>query len=214
MLTELLSQFINFLLSVINELGYLGIFLGMVVESTIIPLPSEIILIPAGVLIAKGEMNFMIVLLAGTLGSLIGAIINYFLALFLGRAAIDILVSKYGKILFVNKDKIKNSEVFFSKYGGITTFIGRLIPGTRHLISLPAGFLRMNFSKFCLFTILGAGLWSTILILVGYFFGSNSDLISNNMGIVNILLVLFSIIIIFMYIFLKKRSKNRPNFKF
>ena len=186
----------------------------MVIESTIIPLPSEIILIPAGVLIAKGEMNFMIVLLAGTLGSLIGAIINYFLALFLGRAAIDILVSKYGKILFVNKDKIKNSEVFFSKYGGITTFIGRLIPGTRHLISLPAGFLRMNFSKFCLFTILGAGLWSTILILVGYFFGSNSDLISNNMGIVNILLVLFSIIIIFMYIFLKKRSKNRPNFKF
>ncbi len=214
MLTELFSQFINFLLSVINELGYLGIFLGMVIESTVIPLPSEIILIPAGVLIAKGEMNFMIVLLAGTLGSLIGATINYFLALFLGRASIDMLVSRYGKILFVSKEKIKNSEVFFNKYGGITTFIGRLIPGTRHLISIPAGFLRMNFSKFCLFTILGAGIWSTVLILIGYFFGSNTNLINNNMNIINILLVFFSIIIVFMYIVLKRRSKNKLNLKF
>lgn len=208
MLGEIFSQFVGFLLSTIKGLGYLGIFIGMAIESTIIPLPSEVILIPAGVLIANGEMSFFPVFFAGVFGSLIGAIINYFLALYLGRKSVDFLISKYGKILFVNKEEIKHTEVFFNKHGGITTFLGRLIPGTRHLISLPAGFSRMNFSKFCLFTILGAGIWSAILIYIGYFFGDNSTWVSNNMNLVTWGILIFALIVIVGYIFWKKKKRR------
>ena len=100
MLIELFFQFVDILLSIIKELGYLGIFIGMTIESSFFPFPSEAILIPAGVLVAKGEMNFILVLIAGLLGSLAGALINYFLALYLGRKTVNLLVSKYGKFFF------------------------------------------------------------------------------------------------------------------
>ncbi|MEK6906699.1 MAG: DedA family protein [Nanoarchaeota archaeon] len=207
MLTEIVSNFINSILLIIKDMGYLGIFIGMVIESTFIPLPSEIILIPAGVLVAKGEMSFLIVFLAGVFGSLVGAIINYFLALYLGRAAVDMLILKYGKLFFVSNEKIKKSEVFFTNHGGITTFIGRLIPGMRHLISIPAGFSRMNFSRFCLFTILGAGVWSAVLIYTGYFFGDNADLMKSNINTILISLVMLSIVILISYLLWNKKKK-------
>ena len=209
MFTELFAQFVAFVLSLLKELGYLGIFVGMAIESTFIPLPSEIILIPAGVLVAKGEMSFIIVLLAGIFGSLAGAIINYFLALYLGRSAVDILISKYGKLFFINHEKIKKSEIFFKEHGGITTFIGRLIPGMRHIISIPAGFSRMNFFRFCSFTIIGAGIWSTVLIYTGYFFGDNSELVKNNWNLVLSSLVMLSIIVLVVYILWNKKKNNQ-----
>lgn len=211
MFTELFAQFIAFVLSLLKELGYLGIFIGMAIESTFIPLPSEIILIPAGVLVSKGEMSFVIVLLAGTFGSLTGAIINYFLALCLGRAATDILISKYGKLFFINNEQINKSEIFFKKHGGITTFIGRLIPGMRHLISIPAGFSKMNFFRFCLFTVIGAGVWSAVLIYTGYFFGDNSELVKNNWNIILSSLIILAIIVLIIYIFYNKKRKRNDN---
>ncbi len=206
---EIFYNLIEALIAVIKELGYLGIFIGMTIESSFIPFPSEIILIPAGALVAKGEMAFLFVFLAGLFGSLAGALINFFLALLLGRTAVDFLVSKYGKILFINKEKLKKSDDYFRKYGEITTFIGRLIPVIRQLISLPAGFSRMNIFRFCLFTSLGAGIWALILIYIGYIFGNNADVIQRNIDSITIILLLFSSIILIIYIlWIKNKRKN------
>ncbi len=207
MISELISKTTNYLLSIISNLGYFGVFIGMTIESSFIPFPSEIILIPAGVLVAKGEMSFMLVFLAGLFGSLTVALINYFLALYLGRTTINLLVSKYKRVLFINKEKLKKTDNFFKKYGSITTFTGRLIPVIRQLISLPAGFARMNLFKFCLFTSLGAGIWALILIFVGIFAGNNSAWINQNMTLITLILISLSLIIILIYM-LKKKSKN------
>ena len=208
MLGELFAQLIVGLLLIIKELGYIGIFIGMAIESSFFPFPSEIILIPAGALVAKGEMIFILVFLAGIFGSLLGALINFFLALFLGRTVVDLLVKKYGKIFFIDNKKIKKSDDYFNKHGSITTFIGRLIPGVRQLISIPAGFSRMNIFKFCLFTCLGAGLWTGVLICIGYFFGNNSEWINGNMNFITVVLLSFSLMMIVVYLWNKKRKIN------
>ena len=209
MIAEFFSHLIGSLIAVIAKLGYLGIFIGMTIESSFFPFPSEIILIPAGALVAQGQMSFGIVLLAGILGSLVGALINFFLALFLGRALVDFLISRYGKVLFLSKKSLDKADVYFKAHGDITTFVGRLIPGIRQLISLPAGFSKMNLFKFCLFTSLGAGIWTLILIYLGYFFGNNLEFINGNLEVITSLLLLFSLIVIITYFLLnKKKTKN------
>jgi membrane protein DedA with SNARE-associated domain len=212
-LIELITQLIILLLEIINELGYLGIFIGMTIESSFFPFPSEVILIPAGALVAQGKMTIGLVFFAGLLGSLTGALINFFLAMYLGRTTIDILVSKYKRILFLNKEKIKQSDNYFRKHGEITTFVGRFIPVIRQLISLPAGFSRMNLFKFCLFTSLGAGAWVAILIYLGILFGNNADLIQENLHFITIIILLLMGIIGIIYILLNRKLKKKiiPN---
>lgn len=204
MLFELTTKFIDAILLLIKNLGYFGIFLGMAIESSFVPLPSEVILIPAGALVMKGEMNFFWVFMAGIFGSLFGAWINYFLAFFLGRKGVDFLVHKYGRFFFIRKKQLNNTENYFNKHGEITIVIGRLLPVVRHLISLPAGFAKMKFSKFSLFTLLGAGIWTLILILVGMFFGSGAHPILK--WIIAILFAL-SLLILIVYYAIKIRSK-------
>ena len=208
MILEFLSQITIFLLNIINQFGYFGIFIGMAIESSFFPFPSEIILIPAGALVAQGEMSFILVFLAGLFGALIGATFNYILALFLGRTAVDFLIQKYGKLFFISEKKLRKTDIYFKKHGEVTTFVGRLIPGIRQLISLPAGFARMNFSKFILFTALGAGIWTLILIYVGYFFGNNFELITKNLNIATLFLLISSLIILIIYFFWKKKNNN------
>ncbi|MFH1801299.1 MAG: DedA family protein [archaeon] len=204
MIGDLLSQLVAIVLALVNELGYLGIFIGMTIESSFIPFPSEIVLIPAGALIAKGQMSFILVFLAGLLGSLAGAVFNYFLALFLGRTTIDFLVDKYGKIFFIKKKNIEKSDEFFKKHGEMTIFTARLIPVIRQLISLPAGFSRMNFFKFCIFTAIGAGIWTAILIGIGYFFGVNSEWINSNMNYISLAVFILSGIAVLFYVFRRR----------
>ena len=195
---------IESLLLLINNLGYLGIFIGMTIESSFVPLPSELILIPAGALIARGEMAFFPVFFAGLFGSILGALVNYYLALFLGRRTVDFLVKKYGKFLFMNKKNLERTDAYFRKHGEATTFVGRLIPLARHLISLPAGFARMNLSKFIIFTALGAGLWTAILIFVGYFFGSDAP---SSLKIMTAIILALSLVFLLIY-YLRQKKKN------
>jgi len=209
MVVSILSQIIEFLVNIIDSLGYFGIFIGMTIESSFFPFPSEIILIPAGVLVARGEMFASLVFLAALLGSLTGALINYFLALHLGRKVVNKLIFKYGKIFLISEKNVLKSERYFEKHGEITTFIGRLIPVIRQLISLPAGFSRMKLSKFCFYTALGAGIWSAILIYLGYFYGENQELINQSLGSLTFIILLAALIIIVVYVIINMRKSKK-----
>lgn len=156
---EIVKQASEFFMS----FGYLGIFIMMFLESSFIPFPSEVALLPAGYLIGTKEMSFIPVLLAGTLGSLAGAYLNYYLGKTLGR---DLLL-KYGKYLFLDESRLLQMENLFDKRGDLITFIGRFIPVVRQYISFPAGVLEMNVYKFGVFTGLGAGIYVAFMVNVG-----------------------------------------------
>ena len=189
------ADIVNFLVETIGSLGYFGIFILMFLESTVFPIPSEVVMIPAGYLAYKGEMNIYIVILLGVVGSLCGALFNYYFALKFGRT----FLLKYGKYFFVSHESIEKTEKFFKNHGHISTFSGRLIPGLRHYISLPAGLAKMNLFVFCLYTTLGAALWVTILTLLGYYLGDNQELIKEYLRYLIIGLLLTLSIVGFWY---------------
>jgi membrane protein DedA with SNARE-associated domain len=182
------------LVDLIFDWGYLGIFALMAVESSFIPFPSEIVLVPAGYLASQGGMNIGAIMVSALGGSLVGAFANYYLALTLGRK----FLLKFGKYFFVKEETLVKMEEYFKKHGHISTFTGRLIPGIRQLISIPAGLSRMNIVQFSLFTALGAGLWALILTLLGYYIGENQELIERylkqiTMAAMGLLIILGSI---------------------
>ncbi len=166
-------EIIDWIVRTVGGLGYPGIFIMMFLESSFVPFPSEVVMIPAGYLAYKGEMNLLLAILAGTLGSLAGALFNYYLAIKLGRP----FLLHYGKYVMFNEASLQKMEDFFARHGHISTFTGRLIPVVRQYISLPAGLARMNLAVFSFYTSLGAGIWVTILALLGYFIGGNELLI-------------------------------------
>lgn len=199
----MLHDLVNWLLETVGTWGYTGIFILMAMESTVLPVPSELVLIPAGYLAHKGEMNFALILLASTLGSLAGASLNYIVALWLGRPFLD----KYGKYFFVRPELLRKTDEFFLKHGAISTFTGRLVLGIRHLISIPAGLTRMNFGKFSFYTCLGAAVWSLVLILMGYFIGGNEQLIKDNLPVMTAAILGSVGAILAIYYFWQKRQK-------
>ncbi|HBY01182.1 MAG TPA: hypothetical protein DEG92_01310 [Rikenellaceae bacterium] len=159
-------QFIEWCL---ENLNYWTITLLMAIESSFIPFPSEVVIPPAAYKAAEGELNIFLVVFFGTLGALIGAIINYYIAYFLGRPILYKLAkSRLGRILLIDEHKVHKAEDYFIKRGALSTFIGRLLPAVRQLISLPAGLAKMKLSKFILYTTLGAGIWNIILAIIGY----------------------------------------------
>jgi membrane protein DedA with SNARE-associated domain len=168
-----MHELIEWLLTTIGALGYPGIFILMAMESSVIPIPSELVMPPAGYLAQQGKMNVLVAILCGTAGSLAGAYANYFAAHYLGRP----LLLKYGKYVWITEKKFSKVERFFRDHGEVSTFVGRLLPVVRHLISLPAGLSGMDHLKFSLYTLAGAGLWVTVLTFIGYFIGMNRDLI-------------------------------------
>lgn len=199
----MLSNIINFIVDTVGSLGYFGIFFMMFLESSFFPFPSEVVMIPAGYLAYKGEMNIFLVVLFGILGSLAGAIFNYYLALKLGRA----FLLRYGKYFFISEETILKMEDFFQKHGHISTFFGRLIPVVRQYISLPAGLSKMNLLIFSVFTSLGAGIWVIILTLLGYFLGGNEELIKEYLH--QIVIILLILIVIFSFLYYRKvRNSN------
>jgi len=194
----------NTIVAYIGDMGYWGIFFLMFLESTFFPFPSEIIMIPAGYLAYKGEMNLYMIIFTGILGSVMGALFNYYLAIHFGRT----FILKYGKYFLIREETLDKLEAFFVKHGELSTFNGRLIPGIRQLISLPAGLARMNIAKFSFYTALGAGIWVIVLVVLGYVLGSNEDLISEYLKSATLITLLCVMLITIFYIVRYKRRKE------
>jgi len=167
-----LEGLFDWIIATVRHWGYAGIVIMMAVESTILPFPSEVALIPAGFLAWKGEMNPVLAAICGAIGSLIGATLNYTVSMWLGRPVME----RIGSYVGVTAERLDAADRYFASHGEITTFIGRLIPGIRHLISIPAGVTRMNFARFALYTTLGAGMWSAVLVSLGYLAGQSEAL--------------------------------------
>ncbi len=203
---EILSQIVNYLLFFFETSGYLGIFFLMLLESTLVPIPSEIIISPAGYLAYQGKMSLTWVIVSGVAGSLAGALISYYLALKFGRSAFLHFIKRYGKYALLTEYSFYKMEKFWNNHGHISTFIGRLLPGLRHVISIPAGFSRMQILLFSIYTALGAGLWCSFLALCGYFFGKNQTLLKESLHKGSYGIIIFCIILIVIYIWFKRKK--------
>lgn len=198
------SSIVSWIVATIGKLGYTGIVCLMFLESSFFPFPSEVVIPPAGYLASTGQMKFLPVIIAGILGSLLGALFNYWLSFKVGRP----FFIKYGRYLMISRHTLEKAEKFFKKHGHISTFIGRLLPGVRQYISLPAGIARMDLAQFCLFTALGSGIWVTVLAVLGYMVGENADLINNYLHKITIVLALLCFAVATGYFLLRKRKET------
>jgi membrane protein DedA with SNARE-associated domain len=169
-----LETVVHWLTETIFALGYPGIVVLMAIESSFFPFPSEVVLPPAGYLAAQGRMNVYLAVGSGLLGSLIGALINYYVAVLVGRP----FLHRYHKFFLMRESSLERAEEFFRHHGEISTFVGRLVPVIRQLISLPAGVARMRLDRFLTYTALGAGIWCVVLTVIGYMVGRNEGMVS------------------------------------
>ncbi len=208
----------NLLSTLLGNLNYGTILLLMLLESTVIPVPSELVVAPAAYHAASGQLNVLLVVLFATIGADIGASINYFVALYVGRPVIyKFANSRWGKMCLLNQEKVEKSERYFDNHGIVATLTGRLIPGIRHLISLPAGLARMNYWKFLLYTTIGAGAWHAILASLGWYLHAivpedqlESTITQYNHYIVGAILAIVVLAVVWFFIRkkIKKNSKS------
>ncbi|ACM93171.1 DedA [Nautilia profundicola AmH] len=192
-----MQDIINWIVYSVGDLGYIGIFVMMFLESSLFPFPSEIVMVPAGYLASKGEMNLFAAILSGILGSVAGAWFNYIIAKSAGRKVV---------LRFLKEHHLEKIEKFFERHGEISTFNGRLIPGVRQYISFPAGLAKMHPVKFSVYTALGAGIWVVVLTMLGYYIGENQELVHKYIKEITILTLLILILITFVY-WKKKKVK-------
>lgn len=200
-----MHEAINWLVITIGALGYPGVFLLMALESSVIPIPSELVMPPAGYLAHAGQMNLLAAIVWGTTGSLVGAYVNYFAAHRLGRP----LLLKYGRYVWITEEKFARVEKFFHSHGEISIFIGRLLPVVRHLVSLPAGLAGMHQWKFAIYTLLGAGIWATVLTAIGYIIGKEQALIMKYSHEAVVGVVIFSAVVITVYVRRHRRKSAK-----
>ena len=185
-----MAEIVNFLVNTIGEWGYIGIFLLMFLESSFFPFPSEVVMIPAGYLAYKGDMNIFLIIIIGLLGSITGAWLNYLIANKFGRKFLE---------KFISNEKLNKLDNFFDKHGHISTFSGRLIPGVRQYISFPAGLAKMKGFIFTFYTGLGSLIWILVLVSLGYFIGQNQELIHKYLKEITIITLILLGFIIFIY---------------
>lgn len=202
-ITEILIEYTTHLISIT---GYFGIFVLMILESMVLPVPSEAVMPFGGFLISDGQMSWFGVVLASSLGSVVGSTISYMLGKYAGRP----FVIKFGKYLLLNEDHLTSTEQFFNKHGQKAVFISRFIPVVRHLISIPAGTSNMPFIKFIVYTVVGATLWNSFLAYVGFRLRDNWDTVKSYTEWLDILVVLAIIftVVYFIYTQLKKRKQK------
>ncbi len=196
-----MQAIIEWIVEMVGAMGYTGIFIMMFLESSFFPFPSEVAMIPAGYLASKGEMNIWAAFLAGAGGSLAGALFNYILGHRLGRP----FIVKYGKYLFLKPQTIEKVENFFAKYGPASTFWGRLLPGIRQYISLPAGIGKMPLAAFSIYTFLGAGIWCAVLLALGYLFGEHEERIKE---VLHYILALIFVMIAAVFYYYRRKNRR------
>ncbi len=194
-----MSEIVNFLVSTIGQMGYVGIFILMLLESSFFPFPSEVVMIPAGYLAYQGEMSAFWAIIFGVSGSLAGAWLNYMIAFKLGRKFLE---------KFIKKEKFDKLDSFFEKHGHISTFSGRLIPGVRQYISFPAGLASMNGFLFSFWTAIGSLIWILILTGLGYFIGQNQELIHKYLKEITLLTLVLLFVVIVLYVKIRKNSSS------
>lgn len=195
-----------------DNMNYGTVTLLMAVESSFIPFPSEVVVPPAAYKATKPDsgMNVVLVVVFATLGALIGALVNYYLALWLGRPIVyKFAESKLGRLCLLDASKIETAEKYFDKHGKSSTLIGRLVPAVRQLISIPAGLAKMNIVTFLTFTALGAGIWNTILAVLGYIAAGQSDLIDKYSHELSYILIGLGILFVAYLIFKAVRKKKK-----
>jgi membrane protein DedA with SNARE-associated domain len=202
-ITSILTSLALLCISIISSIGYFGILLLMIMESMIIPVPSELVLTFAGFLISSGEMKFIIVVISATIGSLIGSLLSYYIGIYGGNR----FVKRYGKYFLLDEESLVKTERWFSRRGELTIFLGRFIPVVRHIISIPAGMGKMNLKKFMLYTFLGAGMWNAFITYVGFVLGNNWKTIKQYSDYVSfgVLVILIVLILYFIWRHVKKR---------
>jgi membrane protein DedA with SNARE-associated domain len=204
-----LIEFISLIATyLIDQFGLMGIFIGMVLESACIPLPSEVIMLTGGFFVAKGTFSFWGVVAAGVIGNFIGSVIIYWI----GAKGARSLLEAYGKYIFLNHKHLVKAEVWFAKYGEWAAFFGRNLPFIRTFISLPAGIARMNFTRFCLFTLLGCLPWNIALTYLGYSLGANWTKVESYVRPVSYAVLVIILVIIARFLFkaiLDKRKYRR-----
>jgi membrane protein DedA with SNARE-associated domain len=192
------------------NLNYFTIALLMLIESTFLPLPSEVVIPFAAYKAAQGDLNVFGVVFFGTVGALTGSLINYTLAFYLGRPLVyKFAESKIGRLFLLSKEKVEHAENYFIRNGKTSTFIGRLVPGIRHLISIPAGLAKMDLRSFMLYTFIGAGIWNIILAIIGYYIYDVRDKIFPYLD--NVLYILGALFIIYLVVkgIIRKRNKGK-----
>jgi membrane protein DedA with SNARE-associated domain len=201
-----MEEIILWLVEKIGQLGYPGIVVLMFLESTFVPIPSEVVIPPAGYLVSRGDMDMLAVILCGVVGSILGALFNYVLALWLGRP----LLMRYGKYMLLPPHRFEKVNAFFITHGEISTFTGRLIPGLRHFISFPAGLARMKLWHFIGYTALGSAIWVTILAYIGKIVGDNMELVMrySRHALIGVLVVMTVVFVIYIRIHRKKMALN------
>jgi len=190
------------------NLNYFTVWLLMLIESTFLPMPSEVVIPFAAYKAGQGDLNVFLVVIFGTIGALCGSLVNYFLSYYLGRPIVYAFAdSKVGKIFLLSKEKVIHAEEYFRRNGKSSTFIGRLVPGIRHLISIPAGLAKMNIRDFILYTFVGAGIWNIILAIIGYYVYEMRDKIFPYIG--HILIGLGVIFVIYLIIRAYRDKKKK-----
>lgn len=201
---EILGNLSNFIIQTISNSGYVGIFFLMVAESALIPIPSEVIMPFSGYLVSTGKFNVILVIIAGSIGNLVGALIAYFVGSYLGRG----FVLKYGKYVLLKKSHLEIAESYFKKYGDRSTFVSRLLPAIRTYVSLPAGVAKMNLKKFAVFTLAGSIIWNTALTYIGLKLGNEWNSIRKYSDYFDAIVVIVVIVAIIVY--WKKRKAAQP----
>lgn len=210
----------SFITSMLGHLNYSTIFILMLLESTVIPVPSELVVAPAAYHAAAGNLDIWLVILFSTLGADVGATINYLAGWYLGRPIIyKFANSKWGHLCLLNQEKVEKSERYFDEHGMVATITGRLLPGIRHLISIPAGLAKMSYWKFLLYTTIGAASWHTILALLGHYMHSfvPEDQLQEKIleygeyikfGLISLVIVACLYFLVKWYVKKKKNNKN------